>query len=153
MKQFLLLASLILFITGCKSNIEDPGEVNAEELIPFNASQIDAHNSRNSLDWEGSYTGVLPCEDCVGIDTFITIDGEHTYKITQRYIDKNDVFSDDIIHEGTFFWNEEGSSITFENIEGEISTFRVNELFLTPLNKNGIELRPEPGNNFKLLKQ
>src|SRR5690606_23213078 len=152
MKKFLLSLSIILILAGCKTNVEDTEHVNADDVIPFNASQIDAHNSRNSLDWEGSYSGVLPCEECVGIDTFIRINRDHSYTITQRFVDKEDKVSEEITAEGTFFWNEEGSSITFENIQGEISTFRVNELFLTPLNKNGIELRAEPGNNFKLLK-
>lgn len=153
MKKYLLLLNLILVLVGCKSNVEEPDHVDAEDLIPFNASQIDAHNSRNSLDWEGSYSGVLPCEECVGIDTFLKINRDHTYTATQRFVDSADVTSEEIISEGTFFWNEEGSSISMENIRGEIRTFRVNELFLTPLDKNGIELRPEPGNNFKLLKQ
>ena len=153
MKQLLLLVSITFFLTGCKSNIEESNEVVPEDLIPFNASQVDAHNSRNSLDWEGSYSGVLPCEDCVGIDTFLKINRDHTYTATQRFVDTSDAVSEQIVSEGSFFWNEDGSSISFENIQGEIRTFRVNELFLTPLDKNGIELRPEPGNNFKLLKQ
>lgn len=153
MKKLLLLLGMILILTGCKSNVEDTDNVSVDEMIPFNASQIDSHNSRNSLDWEGSYSGVLPCEECLGIDTFLKINRDHTYKATQRFVDSGNVFSEEIISEGAFFWNEEGSSISIENIQGEISTFRVNELFLTPLNKNGIELSPEPGNNFKLLKQ
>lgn len=153
MKKILLLLTMTLILAGCKTNVEETDHVSAEDLIPFNASQIDAHNSRNSLDWEGSYSGVLPCEDCVGIETFLKIKRDHTYTATQRFVDKGDVVSEEIISEGTFFWNEEGSSISFENLQGEIRTFRVNELFLTPLNKNGIELRPETGNNFKLLKQ
>lgn len=153
MKKFLLSLSMVLILAGCKTNIEETDQVSAQDLIPFNASQIDAHNSRNSLDWEGAYSGVLPCEECVGIDTFLRIDRDHNYTVTQRYVDKDDKLSEEIISEGTFFWNEEGSSITLENINGEISTFRVNELFLTPLDKNGMELKPEPGNNFKLLKQ
>jgi len=153
MNKFLLVLSMMLIVAGCRSNVEETDHVSTEDMIPFNASQIDAHNSRNSLDWEGSYSGVLPCEECVGIETFLKINRDHTYTATQRFVDTSDVVSEEIISEGSFFWNEEGSSISFENLQGEISTFRVNELFLTPLNKNGIEIRPEPGNNFKLLKQ
>jgi len=153
MKKLLLSLSMILILAGCKTNVEDSDHVSADEIIPFNASQIDAHNSRNSLDWEGSYSGVLPCEDCVGIETFLKINRDHTYTATQRLVDSGDVVSEEIVFEGNFFWNEEGSSISFEDMKGEIIICRVNELFLTPLDKNGIELRPEPGNNFKLLKQ
>lgn len=153
MKQFMLSLGMVLFLTGCKTNAEDPDRVNVDDVTPFTASQIDAHNSKNSLDWEGAYSGVLPCEDCMGIDTFLKINRDHTYTVTQRVVDSAGDSSEEMRNEGTLFWNEEGSSITLENIHGEISTFRVGELFLTPLNKNGIEVRPEPGNNFKLLKQ
>ena len=153
MKQILLSLSLILILAGCKTNVEETEQVNADDVIPFNASQIDAHNSRNSLDWEGSYSGVLPCEDCVGIETSLQINRDHTYTVTQRFVDSADTASDELRSEGSFMWNEDGSSITLENVQGDVSTFRVGELFLTPLNKNGLELRPEPGNNFKLLKR
>lgn len=153
MKQLFLSFSLLMALAGCKSNVEEKEQVSPDEVIPFNASQIDAHNSKNSLDWEGSYSGVLPCGDCVGVDTFLKINRDHTYTVIQKFVDSADVYSEEVKNEGTFFWNEEGSSITLETVEGDINTFRVGELFLTPLNKNGIEVRPEPGNNFKLLKQ
>lgn len=153
MKHILLSLSLLLAFTGCKINEAEKEHVSADDLIPFNASQIDAYNSKNSLDWEGSYSGVLPCEDCVGIDTFLKINRDHTYMVIQKFVDSADVLSEEVKNEGTFFWNEVGSNITLETVEGDINTFRVGELFLTPLNINGIEIRSEPGNNFKLLKQ
>src|SRR5690606_36713079 len=134
--------SMILILAGCKTNVEDTDHVSVGEMIPFNASQIDAHNCRNSLDWEGSYTGVLPCEECIGIDTFLKINRDHTYTATQRFVDSGDVAPEEITSEGTFFWNEEGCSISVEIILGELITFRLNELFLTPLITNGIEIRP-----------
>ncbi len=153
MRKLMLFACMVLLLAGCKTNTEDPDQVRPDDVIPFDIDQVDAHNSKNSLDWEGSYSGVLPCDDCVGIDTFLTINRDNTYTVTQRFLDTVNNESDEIREEGIFYWNDEGSSITLESIQGEISTFRVGELFLTPLNKNGIEVRPEPGNNFKLLKQ
>ena len=32
-----------------------------------------AHNSRNALDWAGTYEGVLPCADCPGIQTRLSL--------------------------------------------------------------------------------
>lgn len=153
MKQLLLSLSLFLILAGCMTNVEEPAYRSPDDVMPFNASQIDAHNSRNSLDWEGSYSGVLPCEECMGIDTFLKLNRDNTYTITQRFVNAADILSEEFKSQGEFFWNEEGSSITLESIQGEVSTFRVSELFLTPLNKNGLEVKPEPGNNFKLLKQ
>lgn len=143
----------MLVLAGCKSNVEEPEMVSPEDVIPYDASQIDAHNSRNSLDWEGSYSGILPCEDCLGIDTYLKINLDHSYTATQRYLETDDLLTEEIITEGSFYWNEEGSTIILDSIEGEISTFRVNELYLTPVRDNGLEVQPETGNNFKLLKQ
>ena len=153
MKQVIFSLCLILILAVCKSNVEEPEMVSPDDVVPFDASQIDAHNSRNSLDWEGSYSGVLPCEECVGIETFLTINLDHSYTVTQRYVKEEDAQAEEITREGKFYWNEDGSAITLDNIEGEISTFRVNELYLTPLRDNGLEIQPETGNNFKLLKQ
>ncbi len=153
MKQFLLFISVTLLFAGCKTNGEETDQVNPDNVIPFNASQIDAHNSKNSLDWEGSYSGVLPCDDCVGIETLLEINRDYTYTVIQKFVDSADVLSEELRSEGKFFWNEEGSSITLESVQGDISTFRVGELFLTPLYKNGLEVRAEAGNNFKLLKR
>ena len=33
----------------------------------------DMHTTMNSLDWDGTYTGILPCADCKGIETNITL--------------------------------------------------------------------------------
>ncbi|CAN5167546.1 copper resistance protein NlpE N-terminal domain-containing protein [soil metagenome] len=153
MKKLILTLIIITGFTACKTSVEEPEEVSADDVIPFSANQIDAHNSRNSLEWEGAYSGVLPCENCVGIDTYIRINQDNTYTITQRYVDSADAPPRELKHEGKFIWNEEGSAITLERIEGDISTFRVGEMFLTPLQRNGIEIRREAGNNFKLLKQ
>ncbi len=153
MRYIIFAFCIMLLIAGCKTNVEENDQITTEEVIPFNAEQIEAHNSKNSLDWEGSYSGVLPCEDCMGIDTFLKLNRDQTYSVTQRFVDSIGDSSEAIRSEGEFFWNEEGSAITLENIKGEISTFRIGELFLTPINRNGIEVRPVQGNNFKLLKQ
>ena len=39
-----------------------------------------AHNSRNSLDWAGIYEGVLPCADCPGIQTRLTLSRDESVR-------------------------------------------------------------------------
>ena len=36
------------------------------------------HNAQNSLDWNGTYKGVLPCADCAGIEKEITLYKDQT---------------------------------------------------------------------------
>lgn len=50
----------------------------------------DVHNAQNSLDWPGSYFGVLPCASCPGIITLITINDNDTFDKTTEYIDSED---------------------------------------------------------------
>ncbi|MFC3197819.1 copper resistance protein NlpE N-terminal domain-containing protein [Parapedobacter deserti] len=74
------------------------------------SSQADtAHNSRNSLDWRGTYTGTLPCADCPGIRYTLTLQDDGTYHLNTLYLDKGDsVFTET----GKFNWDQDGSRIT-----------------------------------------
>lgn len=68
-----------------------------------------AHNARNSLDWAGTYRGTLPCADCEGIETIVTLAYDGRYETRWRYVGKDDqVFSDS----GRLTWNEAGNTVT-----------------------------------------
>jgi copper homeostasis protein (lipoprotein) len=65
-------------------------------------------NSRNSLDWPGSYFGVLPCGDCAGIETTITIRKDLTCSFKRKYLGKTDLI---VESSGTFSWDTNGGII------------------------------------------
>jgi heat shock protein HslJ len=67
------------------------------------------HNSRNALDWTGTYKGVLPCADCPGIETVVTLNADGTYTSTSRYLGKSDQSFD---QQGRFQWDSGGGTIT-----------------------------------------
>ena len=48
----------------------------------------DGHNAQNSLDWAGTYEGTLPCADCPGIKTTITLKDDNTYTISEEYLER-----------------------------------------------------------------
>ncbi len=152
MKQLLLFFFAALLLAGCRSNVEDHEELTTEDVIPFNATQINTHNSRNSLDWDGTYSGVLPCVNCEAKDTYLKLKDDQTFELTLRILKSKDDRGEEHKLEGTFDWNEEGSAIILNGVDEEPRTFRVDELYLTPLDSNGLEMRAEKGNNFKLLK-
>ncbi len=52
-----------------------------EASDPTMAKQADMHTSQNSLDWAGVYEGVLPCADCPGIQTRLTLSRDETYEL------------------------------------------------------------------------
>ncbi|GGD94473.1 copper resistance protein NlpE [Planktosalinus lacus] len=39
----------------------------------------DISTSENSLDWHGTYQGILPCADCEGIQTEVTLHDNNTH--------------------------------------------------------------------------
>jgi len=68
------------------------------------------HNSRNSVDWNGIYRGVLPCADCEGIETVVVLDKEGEYRMWSRYLGKD---TGVIAEQGQFAWNDAGSAVRF----------------------------------------
>ncbi|MFT4090739.1 MAG: copper resistance protein NlpE N-terminal domain-containing protein, partial [Asticcacaulis sp.] len=86
----------------------------------------------NALDWSGSYRGVLPCADCPGIDTNISLTSDGRYKYQRRYLEKgDDIYRD----EGSFRWNAAGNEITLQGKEK--GRYRVEENRLVQLALDG----------------
>jgi uncharacterized lipoprotein NlpE involved in copper resistance len=96
---------------------------------------VDMHSSRTSLDWNGTYKGVVPCADCEGIETEISLSLDMTYTIRTRYLGKGDqkVFEE----KGKFSWNEGGSIITLLGIQNGPTKYQVGENHLTQLDLKG----------------
>jgi uncharacterized lipoprotein NlpE involved in copper resistance len=100
---------------------------------------IDEHNSKNSVDWVGTYQGILPCADCEGIKTSITLNQDYTYTLTEEYLGKK---GNPIVAKGSFIWDDNGGKITL--IDGDRKQqYKVgeNRLFHLDLNGNVIEGR------------
>ncbi len=75
---------------------------------------VDTEHSNNiSLDWQGVYTGVLPCADCEGIQTVIHLDSNSNYQLETTYLDKPDKTE---TKKGTFSWDKDGGKITLDNL-------------------------------------
>ncbi|MFN4763138.1 copper resistance protein NlpE [Gillisia sp. Q332] len=154
-----ILYILMLFcILSCKDEkeaaetIENTAKTESD-IASEKISEIkDGHTSENSLDWEGSYSGVLPCADCEGIDTRLILRKDQTYQLKLRYLGIPEKESQDFISEGKFSWEVDGNNILLEGEKVDFQNFKVGELFLMPLDKDGNELKRMPGNNFKLLK-
>jgi len=112
---------------------------------------IDMHNSMIALDWEGLYTGVVPCADCDGIEKKIQINYDLTYEKQTRYIGKSDsVF----VRTGTFSWSEDGGSITLDHIPAGEAPLRymVGENMLFQLDLDGNRITGELSDHYILRK-
>lgn len=157
MKKSAFYFFMVISILSCKDQ-KDP--LNTVQNIDTKETEINlqepafngAHTSRESLDWEGIYTGVLPCEDCEGIDTSISLNKDQRYLLKLRFLGTPEKEAKEIISEGKFNWDENGINITLagENIGSR--RFKVGENFLMPLDENAREIEGVPGNNYKLYK-
>jgi len=91
-------------------------------------------NSMTSLDWAGTYAGVMPCADCEGIETTITLNPDRTYAMKTRYLGKDTkVFE----RQGVFTWNEEGNKIQLSGLADGPDRYLVGENALIQLDKAG----------------
>ena len=78
MKKIFLLLALPLMLAACQA-----------PSAPTHAAStvVDAHHTaENSLDWAGRYTGLLPCADCEGIQTQLTLRSDKTYVLEEHYV-------------------------------------------------------------------
>ncbi|MCZ2100616.1 MAG: copper resistance protein NlpE N-terminal domain-containing protein [Chitinophagales bacterium] len=115
-------------ITSCNN------KVNQEGVTPFN----DEHTAQNSLDWNGQYFGTLPCADCQGIETILTLNTDGSYQLTSKYLTDKPSIIDTV--QGKFTW--EGNNIKLDGIkEGEGSPyFKIEENRVKFLDLEGKEI-------------
>jgi heat shock protein HslJ/uncharacterized lipoprotein NlpE involved in copper resistance len=94
-----------------------------------------AHNSRNAIDWAGTYEGVTPCADCPGIRMRLSLQPDGRFALSTRYLDRQ-VAPQTVV--GAFTWNSAGDTVTLEG-DGGGRQFRVGEGRLLLLDRDGGE--------------
>jgi len=119
---FLFLIFLLFGISSCKTT----------QKAQTNMALTTGDNSMTSVDWQGTYQGVLPCADCEGIKTQLVLNADLSYTLETMYLGKEDkVFQT----KGTFKWDKTGGIITLGDIEKQM--YQVGENKLIHLDKNG----------------
>ncbi|MGJ5642864.1 copper resistance protein NlpE N-terminal domain-containing protein [Formosa sp. S-31] len=108
-----------------------------------------AHNSMNSLDWNGIYTGTLPCADCEGLKTVIELHSDLRYTEKTQYLGKQETVNETT---GTFSWNASGNMITLYKGSAQQS-YLVGEGRLTHLDANQNKITGEQADQFILTQQ
>ncbi len=110
---------IVLFLYSCKNSSKNENEQTIESE-PAYAVLGDMHNARNSIDYGGTYTGVLPCADCQGIETVLTINYDGTYLKRTHYINKEGGVYE---YEGKWTWQDCGNIIVLVGLEPPNSYF------------------------------
>src|SRR5690554_2899466 len=106
-----LIAIPFLLLISCDQPNKTPVADAAKDNDTL--SSPDMHTSEISLDWEGRYTGLLPCADCEGIETTVNLLGDQTFIMREIYIGKGE---DPIEETGDFVWTEDGGSVELETV-------------------------------------
>jgi uncharacterized lipoprotein NlpE involved in copper resistance len=147
----------LLLATACKPKKSNPPATTppaqsepaepAAEAAP--AGIPDGHNSRISLDWDGTYTGVVPCADCEGIRTSLTLFESGSYTLSQEYLGKGDQpFSEN----GAFEWDEAGAVITLAPGSDSPRYYQVGENVLIQLDQEGKRITGKLSDRYRLAK-
>jgi heat shock protein HslJ len=135
--QNVIMVLFILFIglASCKS----AKKVQSLEV------KATSDNSMTSVDWVGTYQGVLPCADCEGIKTQIVLNKDLSYILETQYLGKDEkIFQS----KGAFKWDESGSKITLDNENKQMYQVGENQIF--HLDKDGNRITGEIANNYIL---
>jgi uncharacterized lipoprotein NlpE involved in copper resistance len=109
-----------------------------EQEATKNVEAVDmVHTSQNSLDYYGTYSGTLPCADCEGMKTEITLDAGNNYTKKTVYLGKDATTYEAT---GVYSWDKSGRIITLEGITDAPSKYIVGENHLIQLDMEGNEI-------------
>lgn len=133
------------------TEVMDTGKTSApvngtDTMIPI------ADNSRISIDWAGTYRGIVPCADCEGIKTELVLDQSGTYRLGTLHLGKRKVVP--VIREGRFEWDKTGNKILLKEItEGEGPRhFQVGEEKVFQLDQQGNRITGQMADRYILNK-
>ncbi|MDC8101346.1 copper resistance protein NlpE [Chryseobacterium rhizosphaerae] len=145
-KMFILGIGAALFLASCSkkettaetigsttdsASVQTPSTDSISKATPTAAGDT----SENSLDWNGTYEAVVPCADCPGIKTSLTLNNDKTFSIGEEYLDRNSKNQD----KGSFEWDTTGSIITLKGKTANYK-YKVGENILIQLDMDGKEI-------------
>jgi copper homeostasis protein (lipoprotein) len=108
-----------------------------------------AHNSKNSLDWAGVYTGTIPAADGEGINVRLRLNSDQTYTLSYDYIDRpNSQFE----CTGSFKWDNKESTVILD-VKDMPSYYKVVENALIQLDMKGKQIKGSLADNYVLKKE
>ncbi len=109
----------------------------------------DMHTSQIALDYTGTYTGLLPCGDCDGIEAAIVLFEDGTFEKSLHYLGRDE----DVLlsSEGSYLWEASGGVVRLEGDHG-FTRFMVAENFLVHLEGEADRFSGDRGEHYVLQK-
>lgn len=146
-KSLCCIALLGLFTTACSKAPKEETAVDTTQVQTDAAKTVPVGDtSQNSLDWAGSYEGVLPCASCEGIQTLITLQADNSFVQETVYLGKDEKI---LKLMGKAAWDEKGQKITLE----DGTQYLVGENQLIMLDTEGQRITGDLAANYVLKKK
>lgn len=82
----LLIIAAVLLFASCGGRGRPAASADGAAPVP------DMHTAETSLDYTGTYTGVLPAADCPGIEVRLILGDDGRYTLDEQYIDRDTRF-------------------------------------------------------------
>jgi uncharacterized lipoprotein NlpE involved in copper resistance len=130
-KLFLLLTLVAVAFSSCKK--EKTGDKRPDTDSAAVVEIPDGHTSQIAVDWEGEYKGIVPCEDCDGMETSLILNFDNTFSQSLTYIGKGGPYES----KGTFEWDETGSIVILKFEDGSEARYKVGEGMISLLDEYG----------------
>ncbi|ABN62353.1 copper resistance protein NlpE [Shewanella baltica] len=146
-KSLCYIALLALFTTACSEAPKEETAVDTAQAQTEAAKSAPVGDtSQNSLDWAGSYEGVLPCASCEGMQTLITLQADNSFVQETVYLGKDEKI---LKLMGKAAWDEKGQKITLE----DGTQYLVGENQLIMLDTEGQRITGDLAANYVLKKK
>jgi len=126
--------ALLVITVGCAKKLKN--DTADKPMFERNSNEFkNEHTASNSLDYFGTYFGVLPCADCEGIETSLELSADKKYTLTTKYLGKENAQANE--SKGTYSWNKEGNTIILSGIKNAPSSYFVGENYVIQLDIKG----------------
>lgn len=147
-----LTLGLTFTIMSCKNDAETVKTTETTDTIKIDSANVDTHNAQTSLDYEGTYEGVLPClkSDCKEIELKLQLmpEGVFVYSTKRLGID-----NEELMTTGTYHFEEDGNTIVLDQIANVPNAFFISEGKIYQLDKDQKKIEGPDAEKYILLKK
>ena len=140
---------VFLFVSCIKTNDKSNDSNEQDSISAQNENDSLPAEKTEASTWIGNYEGVLPCEDCDGIQTLLTLNDDKTFFLKMEYLGKGEP----VVDKGGFEWNEDKTIVTLYLQDNQTQQYLVGDGTLTVLDSQGKVPEGELANEYVLKKQ
>ncbi len=148
----LLLSSLLIIFNPAmaesdiqiKNGVQNIKEKSQKYEKHSNHSKDETLVDKNKKQFHGVFYGYLPCEDCDGVQTTLSLKNKNNYLLVTQPAKAS---SREFFDKGKYIWDDEASTVTLTSRKNsKIIKYHIeNEKTLFTLNAKGVPIKGEKG--------